>query len=170
MLSRLVLAFLPRNKHLLISWLQSPSAVTLQPKKIQSVTVSTVSPSICYEVMGLQPCGSVASSGCTTLEEAATVWLSSSCNTPHPESGAVAALCWSGCEEIPHVQGQRNPSKVVGSGAAVRIPHAQGQRRSPNKIVGGANWHLESNPISPRDAQRAQTNLVCTRTQGPHRD
>ena len=51
-LSRLVIAFLPRSKHLLISWLQSPSAVILEPKKIKSVTVSTVSPSICHEVMG----------------------------------------------------------------------------------------------------------------------
>ena len=52
MLSRLVIAFLPRNKHLLISWLQSPSAVILEPKKIKSVTVYIVSPSICHEVMG----------------------------------------------------------------------------------------------------------------------
>ena len=52
MLSRLVIAFLPRNKHLLISWLQSPSAVILESKKI-SVTVSTHSPSICHEMMGL---------------------------------------------------------------------------------------------------------------------
>ena len=52
MLSRLVIAFLPRSKHLLISWLQSPSAMTLEPKKIKSDTVSTVSPSICHEVMG----------------------------------------------------------------------------------------------------------------------
>ena len=51
-LSRLVIAFLPRSKHLLISWLQSPSAVILEPKKIKSVTVSIVSPSICCEVMG----------------------------------------------------------------------------------------------------------------------
>ena len=55
MLSKLVRAFLPRSKCLLISWLQSPSAVILEPKKIKSVTVSTVSPSICYEVMGLEP-------------------------------------------------------------------------------------------------------------------
>ena len=48
MLSRLIIAFLPRSKHLLISWLQSPSGVILEPK---SVTVSTVSPSICHEVM-----------------------------------------------------------------------------------------------------------------------
>ena len=52
MLSRLVIAFLPRSKHLLISWLQSPSAVILEPKKIKSLTVSIVSPSICQEVMG----------------------------------------------------------------------------------------------------------------------
>ena len=53
MLSRLVIAFLPRSKHLLISWLQSPSAVILESPKIKSVTVSIVSPSIFYEVMGL---------------------------------------------------------------------------------------------------------------------
>ena len=52
MLSRLVKDFLPRTKHLLISWLQSPSAVILEPKKIKSLTVSIVSPSICHEVMG----------------------------------------------------------------------------------------------------------------------
>ena len=52
MLSRLVITFLPRSKHLLISWLQSPSAVILEPKKIKSDTVSTVSLSICHEVMG----------------------------------------------------------------------------------------------------------------------
>ena len=51
MLSRLVLTFLPRSKHLLISWLQSPSAVIWEPPKIKSVTVSNVSPSICHEVM-----------------------------------------------------------------------------------------------------------------------
>ena len=55
MLSRLVITFLPRSKRLLISWLQSPSAVTLEPQKIKSATVSTVSPSICHEVMGLDP-------------------------------------------------------------------------------------------------------------------
>ena len=52
MLSRLVITFLPRSKHLLISWLQSPSAVILEPQKIKSDTVSTVSSSISYEVMG----------------------------------------------------------------------------------------------------------------------
>ena len=50
--SRVVVAFLPRNKHLLISWLQSSFSVILVPKKIKSVTVSIVSPSICHEVMG----------------------------------------------------------------------------------------------------------------------
>ena len=52
MLSRFVIAFLPRSKCLLISWLQSQSAVILEPKKIKSLTVSIVSPSICHEVMG----------------------------------------------------------------------------------------------------------------------
>ena len=52
MLSRLVITFLPRSKRLLISWLQSPCAVILEPKKIKSDTVSTVSPSLCHEVMG----------------------------------------------------------------------------------------------------------------------
>ena len=49
MLSRLLIAFLPRSKRLLISWLQSPSAVILEPRKIKSATVS---PSVCHEVMG----------------------------------------------------------------------------------------------------------------------
>ena len=52
MLSRFVIAFLSMGKHLLISGLQSPSAVILEPKKIKSATVSTISPSICHEVMG----------------------------------------------------------------------------------------------------------------------
>ena len=52
MLSRLVISFLPRSERLLISWLQSPSAVILEPPKIKSDTVATVSPSICHEVMG----------------------------------------------------------------------------------------------------------------------
>ena len=52
MLSRLVIAFVPRSRHLLISWLQSLSAVILKPTKIRSVTVSTSSPSIYHEVMG----------------------------------------------------------------------------------------------------------------------
>ena len=53
MLTRLVITFLPRNKRLLVSWLQSPSAVIFEPPKITSDTVSTVYPSISYEVMGL---------------------------------------------------------------------------------------------------------------------
>ena len=58
MLSRLVITFLPRSKCLLISWLQSPSAVILQPKNIKSLTVSTVSPSICHAITAksLQSC------------------------------------------------------------------------------------------------------------------
>ena len=55
MLSRLVITFLPRSKRLLISWLQSPFAVILEPRKIKSDTVSTVSPSISHEVMGQMP-------------------------------------------------------------------------------------------------------------------
>ena len=53
MLSRLVIAFLPRSKYLLVSWLQSPFAMVSEPKKIKFVTVSNVSPSICHEVMKL---------------------------------------------------------------------------------------------------------------------
>ena len=53
MLSRLVINFLPRSKHLLISWLQSPSAVIFKPKNIKSLNASIVSPSIYHEVMGL---------------------------------------------------------------------------------------------------------------------
>ena len=53
MLSRLVTAFLPRSKDLLISWLQLPYEVILEPKKIKSVTASIVSPPICHEMMGL---------------------------------------------------------------------------------------------------------------------
>ena len=52
MLSMLVITVLPRSKHLLISWLQSPSAVVLNPRKMKSIIVSIVSPSICHEVMG----------------------------------------------------------------------------------------------------------------------
>ena len=53
MLSRLVITFLPRSKHLLISWVQSPSAVILEPPKIKSDTVSTVSPSICHQASAI---------------------------------------------------------------------------------------------------------------------
>ena len=55
MLSRFVITFLPRSKHLLISWLQSPAAVILEPPKITSATVSNISQSICHEVMGPDP-------------------------------------------------------------------------------------------------------------------
>ena len=51
-LSKLVIASLPRSEHLLLSWLQSPSAVTLEPRKIKPDAVSTVPPSICHEMMG----------------------------------------------------------------------------------------------------------------------
>ena len=52
MLSRFVIAFHPRSKHLLISWLQAPSVVIVEPKKIKSLTLCLVSPSVCHEVMG----------------------------------------------------------------------------------------------------------------------
>ena len=65
MLSSLVITFLPRSKGLLISWLQSPSEVILEPPKIKSVTVSIVSPSVCYEVMyALQSDGQIKSIYC----------------------------------------------------------------------------------------------------------
>ena len=91
---------------------------------------------------------------------------------------SMAVWHWSGPEEIPHVQGQRSPSKTVRTGVASawhwsgseEITHIQGQRRSPSKMVGRAKLHLESNPIPTRDTLRAQTNLVHTKTQRPHRD
>ena len=55
-LSRFVIAFLPRSKRLLISWLQSPSTMILEPNEIKSFTISIVSPSICHETMGLDAC------------------------------------------------------------------------------------------------------------------
>ena len=67
MLSMLVIAFLPRSKCLLISWLQSPSAVILEPVKIKSVIVSTVSPSICHEMMGLD--AMILGTGCHDLSK-----------------------------------------------------------------------------------------------------
>ena len=66
-LSRLVITFLPRSKRLLISWLQSPSAMILEPKKIKSATVSTVSPTICHEVMG--PDAMIMISECWALSQ-----------------------------------------------------------------------------------------------------
>ena len=73
------------------------------------------------------------------------------------------SLCWSGgCAVL--------EQQLRGAGATLAIPHIQGQRRSPRKMVGGAESPLESNPIPARDAQRAQTNLMHTRTQRPHRD
>ena len=70
------------------------------------------------------------------------------------------------------------PGRMVGAGAAAarhssnceETPHLREQRRSPSKTVGGAKSRSDSNPIPTRDAQRAQTNLVHTRTQRPHRD
>ena len=89
------------------------------------------------------------SSGCTALEQ---LWG----DNPHPkaekpqqDSRCSAVWWWNDFEEILHIQGQR---------------------RSPSKMVGRVKSYLESNPIPTRDTQRAQTNLVLTRTQRPHRD
>ena len=118
MLSRFVIAFLPRSKHLLISWLQSTICSDFWAQENKICHCFHCFSSIFHEVRGY------------------THWSSALCNQLH-------------CEEIPHVQGQR---------------------RSPSKMVGGVKSHLESNPIPTRDTQRAQTNLVHTRTQRPHRD
>ena len=80
MLSRLVITFIPRSKCLLISWLQSPSAVILECQKIKSVTVSTVSPSICHEVMGPDFCASVQFS--SVAQSCATLCDPMNCSTP----------------------------------------------------------------------------------------
>ena len=90
--------------------------------------------------------------------------------------GAAVRRC-SSCEEIPHFQGQRTPRRTVDAEVvAVQcwsnfedVSHNQGQRKSPSETVESAKWHLKSNPTPARDAQRAQTNLVCTSTQRPHR-
>ena len=73
-LSRLVTAFLPRSKRLLISWLQSPSAVILEPRKIKSLTVSVVSPSICCEVDGTR-CHDLLFSECRALGQKTSPWI-----------------------------------------------------------------------------------------------
>ena len=79
--------------------------------------------------------------------------------------------CWSSYEEIHHNQGQRKPSKIVGTGAAVRrYPMPKSKGEAPARWGGEANSCLESNPNPAGDTQRAQTNLVCTRNQGPYRD
>ena len=67
MLSRLITDFLPRSKHLLISWLQSPSVVILEPKKIKPVSVSIVSPSICNEVRKDAAAAAKSLQSCLTL-------------------------------------------------------------------------------------------------------
>ena len=76
MLSRLVISFLPRSKCLLISWLQLPSAVILEPRKIKSDTVSTVSPSISHEVVGLDAGGSVVKKP-LAMQEIQETWVQS---------------------------------------------------------------------------------------------
>ena len=107
-----------------------------------------------------------SSSSCTALKW----WLHG--------TGAVSTWHWSNCEETLHVQGRRSPSKTVGAGVEAEqrwsiceeITHIQGWRRSPSKMVGGTKSCLESNPTPARATQSAQTNLVSTKTQRPHRD
>ena len=74
MLSRLAITFLPRSKCLLISWLQSPSAVILEPREIKSVTVSTVFPSICHEAMGPDAV-ILTNTGMVIAQQAVDEWL-----------------------------------------------------------------------------------------------
>ena len=88
-----------------------------------------------------------------------------------------AAQCWRGSKKITYVQGQRSPSQTVGAEVAAwcwsnceEITSIPEQRRSPSKMAGGVKLRLESNPIRAKDAQRAETNFLCTRTQGPHKD
>ena len=91
--------------------------------------------------------------------------------TPCPRSGAAAKRSNPTSKERwlrGHRRAKRSYSTFnVRRGGCEEIPHIQGQRRSPSKMVGGVNSHLESNPIPTTEAQRAQTNLVHTRTQGP---
>ena len=158
MLSRLVISFLPRSKHLLISWLQSPSAVTLEPKKIKSATVSTVSPSICHEVMGLDAILVFwMLSFKPTFSLFSFIFIKRLIFSFSCKNSKTTTPCWTTVDWR-----MLDPTK--------KIPHIQGQRRSPSKMAGGVKSHLESNPLPKRDTQRAQTNLVCSRTQRRHRD
>ena len=93
-------------------------------------------------------------------------------------AGAAATRCWRDCEEIPHLQRQISPSKMVGARVTAvlywsnfeEIPPHPKAKEKPQNMVRGTKFHLESNPIPARDAQWALTNLMCTRTQKPHRD
>ena len=94
------------------------------------------------------------------------------------DTTVTAAQHWRGSKEITYIQGQRSPSQTLGAEVVAarcwsdceEITCVPEQRRSPSKMVGGVKSCLESNPIPARNAQRAQTNLVHTRTQGPQRD
>lgn len=104
----------------------------------------------------------------TTLWVAVQHWSSEwpRGDNPTPTSGVVAVFCWTSLKKISHIHGQRQQVLEQLRGDT---PHPW-QRRSLSKMVGGANSCLKSNPIPTRDAKRAQTNLVHTRAQGPHRD
>ena len=103
MLSRLVIAFLPRSKRLLISWLQSPSAVILEPRKI--VTVSIVSPSICHEVMGpeekaMAPHSSTVAWKIPWMEEPGRLQSMGSLRVGHDWSNLAAAADGARCHDL----------------------------------------------------------------------
>ena len=135
MVSRLVTGFLPRRKHVLISWLQSPSAVILEPKKVKSFTVSTVSPSLFHEVMEQRLRGtrvversypmSKIRSGQEELPHVQSQewWLRGLAT--RPRSGAVAKRRYPTSkvrsishEELPHIQGKEQ--RLCFAGAAVK--------------------------------------------------
>ena len=119
MLSRLVISFLPRSKHLLISWLQSPSAVTLEPKKIKSTTVS---PSICHEVMGLDAMILVfwMLSFKRTFSLFSFTFIKRLIFSFSCKNSKTTTPCWTTVNWR-----MLDPTK--------KIPHIQGQRRSPQQ-------------------------------------
>ena len=85
------------------------------------------------------------------------------------QDGEVEDVCSASPARIPKLQLVTEQSSNAGSHQK-KISHIQGQRRNPSKMIKWTKSHLESNPILSRDTQRAQTNLVSTRTQRPHRD
>ena len=112
MVSSLIITFLPKKAS--FNFMAANTTCSdFGASKIKSATFSTVSPSICHEVM--------AWSGEWPRRD-----------TPHSRSGVAAALHWRLCVEIPHVEGQRNPSKTVGAGMAVRrYPTPKGKGEAP---------------------------------------
>ena len=150
MLSRLVIAFLPRSKHLLISWLQSPSAVILETRKIKSVTVSIVSPSVCHEVMGpdtmilvfwmLSLWGQLV-----MLDVRIPEWkerrLPRQCNSHKRE-----VYCWLESGLLPHVQRSGMGSE---SAESKLLPNLEGVHKQLVAGLSGLVTCLQSNLIGP---------------------